>query len=412
MDFPKHENAKWAQAVNAVTEQYDKARKEGLEMAAAMGFAAPTGPVLEHVLFVGLDAKQKLTEANAKIYQEERERLFKLGELELKMAIGWAKLALKAYQQGLLNRLAIEEAEAEAAKTRARGDLERLNSEIEARQADIIRMRADIEAEINFWRRMLIDAERLSLDAEAALINARMQTAEEKLKTIEPIYEVIAAQELVIKAELKKADALALLAEAEGRVAAIKKEMVPFYLRKAEAREQLADATIREAEVEKARIELGYQRLALKDAQEIAEDAIRDAEIAYELAQSAYVRAEEARQVAQAEVRTLLARYANETQEALLAMKLALEKMGTDFKLDTRLKRMRNDIEADIVLLLRDREHQWEEFLARMALLEEKTLDQAETIREGAATVLRSALFSQSTRWHRKGVGGMPFSSI
>ncbi|MDI6854390.1 MAG: hypothetical protein QME75_12395 [Deltaproteobacteria bacterium] len=408
MDFPKHENAKWAQAANAAADQYAKARREALEESAALGFAAPSGPALERVMEAGLEVKGKLTEANARIYQEERERLFKLQEMDLKLALGWARLALKAYQQALLNRLAIEEAEAEAAKTRTRGDLERLNAETESRQADIIRLRADIEGEINYWRRQLVEAERLSLDAEAALINARMLTAEEKLKTIDPIYEVIAAQELTIKAELKKAAALELVAEAEKRVAEVKKQMVPLYLEKAAARETLAEAVIREAEVEKARIELGYDRLALKDAQEAAEEDLRQAQIEHELAQEAYVRAEMVRQTAAAEARTLLARYANETQEALLDLKLALDKLGVDFKLDARLKRLRNDVEADIALLKREGENQWEEFLERLIVLERNTLDRCHTIRDGASTVVRSSLIAQSTQWHRKGVAGLP----
>lgn len=412
MEYPKHENAKWAQVVNAVTDQYAKVRKEALEQSAALGYPVPSGPLLENVLAVGLEAKQKLTEANAKLYQDERERLFKLFDLELKLSLGWAKLSLKAYQQGLLNRLAIEEAEAEAAKTRARADLEYLNSEIESRQADIIWMRAAIEAEINYWRRQLVEAERLSLDAEAALIQARMETAEEKLKTIEPIYEVIAAQELVIKAEMKKAEALEKLAEAEGRVAAIKKEMIPYYLRKAEAREQLAEATIKEAEVEKARIELGYQKIALKDAQEAAEHDIRQAEVDFELAQEEYVRAEKNRQVAHAEMRTMLQQYQNQIQESILALKLILDKMGTDFKLDTRLKRMKNDIEADIVLLLRQREYDWKEFLKRMETIEQKALSNVSAIHGTSFTFLRSHTLQTLNRYHRSGAVGMAGGAI
>jgi hypothetical protein len=408
MDYPKHENAIWAQAVNAAMTKYAQVRQEALTESAALGFALPPGLTLEQVLEAGLETKARLTEVNAKLYQQERERLFKLQDLELKLALGWAKLALKAYQQELLNRLALEEAEAEAARTRARGDLERLNSETEARQADIICLRADIEAEINYWRRKLVEAERLSLDAEAALIQARMQTAEEKLKTIDPLYEVIAAQELVIKAELKKAAALELLAEAEKRVAEIKKQMVPLYLEKAEARETLAEAVSREAEVEKARIELGYRRLDLKDAQEQAESDLRQAQIEYELAQEAYVRAEMVRQTAAAEARTLLARYANETQEALLNLKLALEKLGVDFKLDARLKRLQNDVEADIALLRREGQNQWAEFIERLRVLEQNTLDKCYTIRDGASTMVRSSLIAYSTRWHRKGVGALP----
>lgn len=408
MDFPKHENAKWAQAVNAVADAYAKARREALETAAALGFAAPTGPVLEQALAAGTEAKLKLTEANAKLYQEERERLFRLADLEMKLALGWAKLALAAYRAELLNRLALEEAEAEAVRQRGRADLERLNAETESRQADIIRLRADIEGEINYWRRLAILAERDNLQLEAAVIQARLQTAEEKLKTIDPIYEVIAAQELAIKAELRKAAALEKVAEAEAKVAEIRKAMVPLYLQKAEARETLAAVTAKEAEVEKARIELGYRRLELKGAQEEAEEELRQAQIEQELAQEAYIRAEMARQTAQAEARTLLARYGNDTQQALLDMRLALEKERTDFRLETHLQRMRNDIEADIALLKRQKENLWEEFLARIEALEENTLDKCYTIRDGASTVTRRSLIAQSTRWHRKGVAGLP----
>ena len=403
MAISKSENAKWLQAATAMVDQYSKARAEALEHSAALGFPAPTGAVLQTIFETGMEVKKKLTEANVKIYQEESERDLKYVELENKIALGWAKLALTAYKQGLLNRLTIEEAEAEASKTRARGDLERANSEIERRQADIIRLRADIEAEINYWRRQLVAAERLSLGAEAELIKARMQTAEEKLKTIEPIYEVIAAQDLVIKAEMRKASALEKVAEAEKRVAAIKKEMIPLYIQKAESRQTLAEATIREADVERARIELGYRRLALKDAEEAAEDQVRDAQLAYELAQGDYVRAETIRQMAQAEARTLLARYANDTQATIQNLKLELEKIGVDFKIESRLKRLLIDVEADIAMLLKERELQWKEYLERLKYITHKTWDERDTVLANLHTVLVTETHAVSWRRHGQG---------
>ena len=92
--------------------------------------------------------KDKLAEGNAKIYDDRRKILFEQDEFAMKVVIKVAKLSMELYREELINALAIEQEENQALKQRGLADVERMNSEVDARQVAIIRDRAEMERRI------------------------------------------------------------------------------------------------------------------------------------------------------------------------------------------------------------------------------------------------------------------------
>jgi hypothetical protein len=386
VSFNPKESAEWALAADGGAEKLAAGVDKALADAAGRGFPAPPGETLSAILTMGLETKASLVQANGKIYDEGRARLFQVDEFALKVIVRLAKLGMELYRERLFNALALEEAQAQAVAERSRADVERLNSETEARMAAVIRAKAKVEQGIIAFKGQLVAAERESLAGESLLINAQLETAQAKLAIINSIYQVIAAEELVLAAERRRAASLEKVLVAQEAVAAIKKEMVPFHLAKAEAREQLAVAVTKEAAVREDIERLGYDRLELKRAEENVNHQVRQAEEDHEVAQQARVRAEKVRQVAQIQFRRLLQEYHNRVQADILELRKVLEKDGVDFKLDTHLARVEMGVDEDVALLDHERDLVGQELNNLLRNLEAAANDQATTIRESANT--------------------------
>lgn len=386
MAFDRTESAKFAQAADALLGKLEAGVTDALAKNAAKGFPSPTGATLEAILEAGQEVKGQLVEANGKIYDERRGVIFQEQEFALKILVRIAKLSFEVYREAIFNALALEQAQQAAASERSLADVARLNAETEKRQVAIIRAKAELEQRINVYRQQLVDTEEETLPLERLLVMAQLETAEKKLEIIDSIYRVLAAEELVLAAEQRRAASLELLLEAQRILAAIKQEMVPYYLDKAHAREELAVAVTEDAAVQKQIIELGYDRLELKAAEEAADHQVREANEAFELAQEAQVRASEATKLARAQATRLLQEYANQIRESIMEKKLALEKEGIDFKLGTALSRLSIVVNDDAEVLNYDRGNLSLELISILANMADQANDQAETIRDGAFT--------------------------
>jgi len=393
----RDESAKWSMAVRQVTEGLQTQVDKALSDDAGRGFPAPTGDTLDGILVAGQEAKAKLTEANGKIYEEGRQTIFQVREFDLKVLVRLAKLALEAYREKIFNALALEQAQAQATSERQRADVDRLNAETEFRQVAVIKARAEVEQSIITYRRQLVAAERATLGAEELLIQAQLETAEKKLEIITSIYQVLAAEELVLAAERRRADSLEKVLEAQEALAAIKKEMVPFYQDKAAARLALAEAVTREIPVKEDLERLGYDRIALKTAEEEAEHAIREAQENYEMAQQARIRADEATQLARTQARRLLQEYANEVRDRILSKRAEFEEDKIRFRLESDLALKAARSGADVAYLEDERSNVTKELGNLLQNMTQQAMDQAETIRDSADQVLLSSTISQTT---------------
>jgi len=392
MESNRSESAHFAQAsdelLGKLTDEVDKA----LSDAAGRGFPMPGGDTLAEILAATGEAKGKLAEVNGKIYELRRGVIFQEDEFAMQFIVKVGKLAMELYREEIMNALTLEAAEADALRETNRADVARMNSETERRQVAIMQNRAEAERRVTVTKQALVDAEEKTLPAERTLIEAQLSTAAKKLEIIDSIYAVLAAEQLVLAAEQRRAASLSKVLAAEQIVAAVKKEMIPFYIDKASAREELALATQAEIPVLKAIEELGYDRIALKDAQEDFQHQEREADLDLIMAQEEYTRANKTTEIAWRQSRRLLREYANQVQDLILAQKKDLQEAEVNLRLDTALSREAIGVNNDVAVTGHETVNILAELANILSNMESRALDQN-------ATVLASAVrASQSTR--------------
>ena len=287
---------------------------------------------------------------------------------------------MELYREELMNALAIEQAENTALRDRDNADVARMNAEVDLRQRAIIQARAEAERRVVVLKAALVAAEEGTLPYETALVNAQLATAEKKLEIIASIYLVLAAEELVLAAENRRAASLTLLLDAQMIVAEIKKQMIPFWIGKANARIDLAAAITAEIPISKAIIELGYDRIALEDRKEAAAHYVRGLELGLEVLKEQWTRANKATELSRAESRRLLQTYANITQAEIMANKKSLNEDGIDIKLTTGLARQAIGVNDDVQVTTAEVGNTTEELAAILAGLAARAKAQADSI--------------------------------
>ena len=350
MTFNRRESAEWAQGTEAEVEKLMTGVDKALADGAARGFPLPPGDTLAAILAMGQDTKGKLVEVDGKIYDIRRGVLFQEQEFVLNILVKVAKLAMEIYREQIFDALAIEEEKVKALRETTRADVDRRNAETELRQRAIIQNRAEAERRVIVLKQQLVAEETATLTAETILVQAQLATAEKKLEIIASIYQVLAAEQLVLVAERHRAASLSKVLEAELIVAGIKKEMVPFYIQKAQAREALAQAIIQEIPITEALIRLGYDRIDLKTTEEYVGHLEREQQEDLELAREAYTRASTVLEYAKAQSRRLLLEYRNTIQKQIMDKKMSLEEDGITFKLATSLERMGITVNNEIAV--------------------------------------------------------------
>ena len=377
------EAAKWSQQCD---EAADKYREQSLTLAgqaAAMGYHKAPGEIQGAIVDLGQMVKGVLTAANAEIYKGALTWLFKIHEVDDKVRVGLQKLDESDYSANLENQTLIERAAAETSLDQRRADLEIAKSQIERRQAAIIEERARTQAEIVYWKTLQVQAEGLSLDAEVDLINEKVKTAEAKLAIITDLYAVIAAEQLVVEAEQRRAAALQLVLVAERELAAVKETMIPLYQQKAQARLNDAAAITSEVDVKRKIEELGYEKIELRNQEEQAEHEIRDANLFYERTQTNRRKSDIALQLAQAQARTIMTQYENTVRAAIIELKKQLDKDEKGYQSELRWFWRQFEVIHNTALM------EWEKFLYlkeladKLSNIDTEARDQCTTVQAG-----------------------------
>ena len=379
--FNNRESAEWALGVDAEAEKLLMGVDKALADGAARGFPAPPGDTLEAILTAGQGAKGKLAETDGKIYDTRRGVIFQEQEFALGVLVKLAKLAMDLYREQIFNALALEEAGQHATTERSRADVERLNAETELRQRAIIQNRAEAERRIIVYKQQLVAAETTTLTAEEILVQAQLATATKKLQIIDSIYEVLAAEQLVLAAENRRAASLTKVLAAELIVAGIKKEMVPFYIQKAEAREELAKAIIAELPITEALIRLGYGRIDLKTTEEYASHLERDKQEELELLREQFVRANTTLELTKLQNRRLLLEHRNGVQAIVLEARKTLQEDEVAFRLATGLARETIKVDADIAVIEHKITNLTDELVNILQNMEDRANDENTTVR-------------------------------
>jgi hypothetical protein len=386
MSHNKLESARFAQVSDQAAGKMLDGVEKILSESAARGFAIPGGDTLFKILDVVDEARATVVEGNGKIYEERSGQIFEVEKFALDYLVKMAKLAMDLYREQLFNEIALEQAQQSADTERSRAEIARMNTRTEARMVAIIRDKAEMERRILAYKQQLVEAEGLTVAAESVLEDAKITTAEKKLEIIDSIYQVIAAEQLVIAAERRRAASMEQVLEAKQVVAAIKREMVPFYIQKAQARQALALATEQEIPVLRALEELGYDRIALRDAEEDEKHRERQLDLEYEMAQEEYVRAHNAQELAKKQLSRLLLEYSNDLKAMIIDQKANLLKDEVAFRLATGLSREAIDINNRIDLHTHDRINLITELSSVLRNMELRALDETGRVKASAVT--------------------------
>ena len=386
MSFNRRESAEWTLGVDAEAEKLlisvDKALADG----SARGFPSPPGDTLASILAIGQDSKGKLAEVNGKIYETRRGVLFQEQEFALNVLVKLAKLAMELYRAEIFDALAIEEEQVKALRETSRADVERMNAETEKRQVAIIQAHAEAERRIIVYRQQLVAEETTTLTAEAILVRAQLATAEKKLQIIDSIYQVLAAEQLVLAAERRRAASLTKVLAAELLVAGVKQEMIPFYIQKAEAREALAAAIIAEIPITEAIIRLGYDRIDLKTTEEYAHHLESEKQEELDLLKEQFIRANTAMELTKLQNHRLLLEYRNEVQAMIMEQRKNLQEDEMAFRLATGLAREAIGVNNEVTVTHHEISNLTNELVSVLNNLDARAHDQANTVHASAFT--------------------------
>jgi hypothetical protein len=194
MSFNRHESAVWQQESDKIVGELHSGVEKALSEAASRGFAAAPGDTLKAILEAGQTAKGKLVESNGKLYEARRKVLFEVDTFQMEMIVKLAKLGMQLYAAELIFALELENAANTALRDQGNADVIRMSAEVDLRQRAIIQARAEAERRVVVLKAALVVAEEGTLPYETALIDAQIKTAEEKLRIIDYLYQVIAAQ--------------------------------------------------------------------------------------------------------------------------------------------------------------------------------------------------------------------------
>lgn len=330
--YQKDESALWGKAITETFLEADQNRAAAVSAAAARGFASLPGDTMETLQAINVKVQARLTDANLKIYETEANRALQDDELTINLGLAMLKAELDLYKANQQKLYELDEAEAEQGIKLRRTDIDRLLSEIEQGQVALIQMKADLEHDLNVYKMRVVNAELLTLEAEQQLAQEKYLTALEKLKIIDELYKLIDAEQLALEAERIKMAALDKVITAERIVAEVKKAMVPLYLEKAAGKEYLAAAITEDAKVQRAILMLGYEKIAMKDAEQAADEALRQAELTWEGAHNEWVIANLATELARIQARIALLQHSTDIKYEVLGYDLEAAKKKVDLR--------------------------------------------------------------------------------
>lgn len=386
------EHAKWVKRKRQPMAKYGLMVDKTLSECAAKGFQQlPVGQV-EDIVNTGQLTKLELTELNAELYKEQKDIEFQIAEFAMKIALEYSKLELAIYKQEVLDALALERAQMEHDFKIQQADIERLKAENNARRAILIRSEADQKAEITNYKIRQEEAKRLGMDKELELLEAKRITAIERLKVIDALKIVIAAEELIVEAERRKAEALELVIAAERILLGIKEAMIPLYENLAGHKKDQAQAIIDEVAIKELIINLGYDRIEVKEAEVAADVAQKVAELDLEYARTLYIRASNANDEARSDGGAALAGVRNDTTDSVIVLREALKKEITDLRLDTQLERFLRDIDHDITLQLAQNQSIADKLISQLLSMTDIAESQSARIIRCASTTTKSTM--------------------
>ncbi len=380
----RKEMARWGQLADVTLRKFVQEAQTLADQMAARGRMQPSTVMQDALVGMSQEVRRLLTKGNVEIYQDTLSDAAKVEDVEQKVFLGLKAAELKEYKAMLENQDKLNRADAELDLDKRKADLAMLESQIKARQAAIIMEQAKLEAEINYWRRLEVEAERISLGKELELIQAKVETAALQASIIPYLKAVIDSEYQIVDAEQRRAAILPYLIEAKQKVAETKETMIPLYEEKAEARIAQAEAVRQEAEWRRALEELGYRKLELREAEEDAKHEIRLQEVIYNQTHLEYIRADRYLALIKQQADTALTEYRAAIKRELIERGKVLELDEKQFRLELThffrgLELMHQLMALELENLLYNKE-----LAAKLNRIAQEARNDCETIRDNA----------------------------
>ena len=350
MTLEHAEHAKWAVKRIPVMGEYVNGIKDALNNSAERGFNKPPANMVNNIVEMGKATKLKLIDANGALYQEQSNIIYQQAEFDAKMAWEYDRLILATYTQDLLNALTIENAQMDEAFKMDKAYINKLKAEIDARNYGLIIGKADIDSQLIDYKTREVEAERLGLGKELELITAQIKTAEERLKILPWLNELIIKEQAILVLEEQKAVVLQAIIAIERDLAAIKESMIPFYEAKADAKTQQATAITDEVQWKEALINLGFDRIDLKATEVAADITENKKKELLEQYQLNLVKANNALGLAKSNYGIALTEYRTSIADTVIDLRESIKKAAISLGLDSGLERMSVSYENDTTL--------------------------------------------------------------
>lgn len=350
MMFEHAEHTKWTVKRAPLMSEYIRGVKAALNDSAARGFSKLPANVAGNIMEAGKIVKLKLTDVNGAVYQEQVGIMFQQEEFETQMAWEYDRLELALYVQALLNALALENAQMEEAFKMDKASIRQLNAEVDARNYGLIVGKANIDSQLIGCRTREVEAERTGIAKELELIAAQIETAEERLKIIAPLKELITKEQAILVLEKQKAVVLQAIIVIKEELAAIKESMIPFYEEKADAKTQKAAAIIDEIQWKEALINLGFDRIDLKTAEVAAELTENEKKELLETYQFNLIKANNTLSKAKSDYSVALTEYSSTIAKQVITLQETIKKAAIDLRIETGIDRMEVNYGIDTAL--------------------------------------------------------------
>ena len=309
------EASEWAKRKDAAFEKFLLRRNELMADAASRGAPLPTGELAKSLIDLEWATKAALTDEDGRVYEAQRELLYRIEELVQRIAVEYARMEFLLYRQQAMDAIASEVALVEQKFRLDDAEVRAMRAAIDYRYSVLLRAQADLQADIIQCRIQQEELRKVGLDKEVELIQKRMETLQERLKVLAPLWELVEQEELVVAAEQQRAKALELLAQEEEKLAEAREEAIPVHEEEAKSRKDWANAVMDSVDDRIAIAELGYRRAELASVRgEISKErAAGTASVA--MARRAFEEAQSALEVARANLRLAVAKAREETNK-------------------------------------------------------------------------------------------------
>jgi hypothetical protein len=349
--FEHAEHCKWVSKKSPLISDYSGEVQKLTGDSSSRGFAVPPGDTMGKIAEIGEAVKLELSKSNGELYGDQAAIMFQIVEFEAKLAVEYAKLEMALYIQDLLNVLELEQAEMTENYKRDKAYMDRLAADVEKRKYDILIGKADIESALIDYKMREVEAQALGLDKELELIAAQILTANERLRMIQWLNEIIAKERAIISIEQDRAAILQDIIVIKKAIAVIKEGMLPLYENKSAAKTLQATAITDEVVWKKLLIELGFRKIDVKDAEASSSVTLNEKRTELEVNRLALIRASNALSKLRGEHDVSLTEYSNIIAGQVLAIEEGIKKDAIDMRLDTANIRLTNDVANEMSLI-------------------------------------------------------------